>query len=170
MMTFRSFRPVLLVAGLLLLAQVVLAHAYHASIMDIRYNAQKQQLEIALKVFTDDFDKALSKGQPRPVSLLQLPAAQADALSAAYLARTLRFGSRPGETLPLTYLGMQHEGDAHWLFCSVKLLRPLTSLTLRNLLLLDQFEDEMNIVNLEAGGKKQSTLYKSGSEEQTLTW
>jgi hypothetical protein len=162
-------RLVFLLIGLSI-SLAAMAHAYHASIMDVRYNAQKQQLEIALKVFTDDFEKALSQGQPKPISLLQMPATQTKPITAAYLARTLRFGTKPGETLPLTYLGMQHEGDAHWLYCTVKLPRALKSLTLHHKLLLDQFSDEMNIVNLEAGGKKQSTLFRSGEEEQTFTW
>ncbi|ALD20279.1 DUF6702 family protein [Hymenobacter sp. DG25A] len=162
-------RLVFLLIGLSI-SLAAMAHAYHASIMDVRYNAQKQQLEIALKVFTDDFEKALSQGQPKPISLLQMPATQTKPITAAYLARTLRFGTKPGETLPLTYLGMQHEGDAHWLYCTVKLPRALKSLTLHHKLLLDQFSDEMNIVNLEAGGKKQSTLFRSGEEEQTFSW
>jgi hypothetical protein len=162
-------RLVFLLIGLSI-SLAAMAHAYHASIMDVRYNAQKQQLEIALKVFTDDFEKALSQGQPKPISLLQMPATQTKPITAAYLTRTLRFGTKPGETLPLTYLGMQHEGDAHWLYCTVKLPRALSSLNLHHKLLLDQFPDEMNIVNLEAGGKKQSTLFRGGEEEQTFTW
>ena len=57
-------KQLLLFLLLLTVSLTAWAHAYHASIMDVRYNAQKQQLEIALKVFTDDFEKALSTGRP----------------------------------------------------------------------------------------------------------
>ena len=39
-------------------------HAYHSTITELRYNAPKKQLELAVKVFTDDFEKVLSQGQP----------------------------------------------------------------------------------------------------------
>ena len=62
-------RPLLLLPVLLLAALTGWAHAYHATIMDVRYNPARQQLEVALKVFTDDFEQALSEqalsaGQP----------------------------------------------------------------------------------------------------------
>lgn len=157
--------------GLVLSSVAAFAHAYHTSLMDVRYNAQKQQLEIALKVFTDDFEKALSAGQPRPISLADMPAAQTTPLTATYLKRTLHFGTKPGETLPLTYLGMQREGDAHWLYATVKLpAQAVRSLVLHHQLLLAEFDDQMNIVNLEAGGQKQSALFRGGEATKTLAW
>ncbi|UOG73909.1 hypothetical protein MTX78_17525 [Hymenobacter tibetensis] len=157
--------PVLLAATL-----TAWAHAYHASIMDVRYNAQKQQLEIALKVFTDDFEKALSTGRPAAISLDQSPKPLVTQLTTDLLRKSLAFGTKPGEMLPLQLLGMQKESDAHWLYCTVKLAKPTTSLTLRHSLLLLTFPDQMNIVNVEAGGKKQSTLFRDGEEEQRISW
>lgn len=159
-------------AILLILVTAAWAHAYHASIMEARLNPKTQQLEVALKVFTDDLETALSKGQPRRLSLSDMPAAQLTPLLAGYVRRRVQIGGKPGEALPLTYVGQQVEKDAHWLYFSVKLPagKPLHGLTLRHRLLLEQFPDQMNIVNLEAGGKKQSALFREGAEEQQLTW
>lgn len=157
-------------AFLLVLVAAAGAHAYHASIMEARLNPGKQQLEVALKVFTDDLETALSSGQPRRVSLAETPAAQLNSLLAGYLRRTVAVGTKPGEALPLSYLGQQVEKDAHWLYFSVKLPATARGLTLRHRLLLEQFPDQMNIVNLEAGGKKQSALFRDGNEEQRLSW
>ncbi|MCC2546989.1 hypothetical protein LJY25_11075 [Hymenobacter sp. BT175] len=146
------------------------AHTYHASIMDVRYNAGKQQLEVALKVFTDDLEKALSTGQPAPVTIEQLSRDRLNALAEGYLRRTVRFGTKPGETLPLQLLGVQKESDAHWVYFTVKPPKPVKGIYLQHRLLLDSFEDQMNIVNLEAGGKKQSALFRAGEESQKLMW
>lgn len=157
-------------ALLLLLPLLALArHAYHASITELRYNPAKRQVELSLKIFTDDLEKALSQGQAVPVHLDQQP--RAGALAAAYLQRSLRLGTRPNESLPLQFLGMQHEQDAYWLYARVPLppAKPLTSLRLRQALLLDMFPDQMNIVNIEAGGQKQSLLFRAGNEEQAFS-
>ena len=164
------FRKTLLLSFLLLASLLAWAHAYHASIMDVRYNPAKQQLEVALKVFTDDFEKALSVGQPTAISLDQSPKPLVTQLTTALLRRSLVFSTKPGETLPLQFLGMQKERDAHWLYCTLKVARPITGFSLRNALLLDVFPDQMNIVNVEAGGKKQSQLFRDGEETHKLSW
>lgn len=159
-------------AFLLTLVTTAWAHAYHASIMEARLNPKTQQLEIALKVFTDDLETALSSGQPRRLSLSDMPSAQLTPLLAGYVRRTVVIGTKPGEGLPISYVGQQVEKDAHWLYFSVKMPagRPLHGFTLRHRLLMEQFADQMNIVNLEAGGKKQSALFREGAEEQQLSW
>ena len=34
--------------------------------MEVRFNPEKQRLEIALKVFTDDLEKAFPRASPNP--------------------------------------------------------------------------------------------------------
>ena len=163
-------RRVILLFSALLFSLLVTAHAYHASIMELHYNPAKQQLEVALKVFTDDFEKALSAGQPSSVSLDQSPKPQVTALTTALLRRSVLFGTKPGEVLPIQFMGIQKETDAHWLYFTVKLAKQVNSIYLRHKLLSDTFPDQMNIVNVEANGKKESALFRDGEDAQKLTW
>ncbi len=163
-------RKLLLFSLLLLASLTVWAHTYHASILEVRYNPAKQQLELALKVFTDDLEKALSVGQPTPISLDQAPKPLVTQLATALLRKSLVFSAKSGEILPVQLLGLQKERDAHWLYCTVPVAGPLTGFSLRHTLLLDQFPDQMNIVNLEAGGKKQSQLFRDGEETHQFSW
>ncbi|TGE22274.1 hypothetical protein E5K00_18685 [Hymenobacter aquaticus] len=163
-------RRLFVVLAACLLSLAAAAHAYHASIMEVRYNAPKQQLEISLKVFTDDFEKALSVGQPRAISFETTPRAQVTQLTTDLLRKSLAFGTKPGEALPLQFIGFEKDHEAHWLYLAVKLPKPTSSLVLRHQLLLPNFADQMNIVNLDAGGKKQSALFRDGNETQRLMW
>ena len=144
-------------------------HAYHSSITELRHNAAKKQLELSVKVFTDDFEKALSQGQPTHVNLTDA-GPRPLVLAAAYLQRTLQLSTAGGAPLPLQVLGMQAEADGYWFYCKVPLPGPLAAVKLRQAVLLDAFADQMNIVNVEAGGKKQSALFRAGHELQVLTW
>ena len=144
-------------------------HAYHSAITELRYNPAKKQLELSVKVFTDDFEKALSQGQPKPVSLTEAgprPLVTAD----AYFQRTLQFSTTAGAKLPLQLLGMQAENDGYWFYCKVALPGPVAGVKLRQAVLLDAFPDQMNIVNIEANGKKQSALFRAGHEQEVLKW
>ncbi len=159
-----------LLLGLPLLA--LARHTYHSSILELRLNPRQQQVELALKVFTDDLENALSQGQPQHLSL-QDPRAQA--LAAAYLREHLALAlpaasaRQPRQALALQFVGMQPEKDAYWLYAKAKLPRAAPAIWLRNTVMLDLFSDQMNIVNAESGPKKVSELYRAGHEQAVLT-
>ncbi|WP_426492901.1 DUF6702 family protein [Hymenobacter sp. 102] len=167
-----KFPRFLLPLGLLLtLSLAAWAHAYHASILELRFNPEKQRLEMALKIFTDDLEQDLSNGKPRPVRTDQLTRAQLNPLLEDLLRRSVQFSARPGEAaLPLTLVGLQKEKDAYWVFFTAPLSGKATGVTLRHQLLLTLFPDQMNIVNLEARGQKQSLLFREGETQQQLKW
>lgn len=142
-------------------------HAYHASILELRLNPEKQQVEMSLKVFTDDLEKAFSQGQSVPVSLRDQ--ARALPLAERYLRQHLSLSVPNGPVLAVQFLGMQAEKDAYWLYAKAPLPRPAAALRLRHTVLLDVFADQMNIVNAEAGPKKVSALLRNGHEEETLS-
>lgn len=142
-------------------------HAYHASILELRLNPETQQVEMSLKVFTDDLEKALSQGQPAPVSLRDQ--GRALPLADRYLRQHLALSLPNGQVLTVQFLGMQAEKDAYWLYAKAPLPRPTAALRLRYTLLLDVFADQMNIVNAEAGAKKTSALLRNGHEEELLS-
>jgi hypothetical protein len=163
----RRFFFLLLLLPLLALAR----HTYHSSILELRLNPQKQQVELALKVFTDDLENALSQGRPQHLSL-QDPRAQP--LAEAYLREHLALalpaaGRQPRQPLALQFVGMQPEKDAYWLYAKARLPRATTEIWLRNAIMLDLFSDQMNIVNAESGPKKVSELYRAGHEQAVLT-
>ena len=159
-----------LLLGLPLLA--LARHTYHSSILELRLNPRQQQVELALKVFTDDLENALSQGQPQHLSL-QDPRAQA--LAEAYLREHLALAlpaasaRQPRQALALQFVGMQPEKDAYWLYAKAKLPRAAPAIWLRNTVMLDLFSDQMNIVNAESGPKKVSELYRAGHEQAVLT-
>ena len=158
----------LLLAGFAPAGRPVL-HAYHASITELRYNAAKQQLELATKVFTDDFEKGLSEGRPAHVDL-QTAGPAGTIIAAEYLRRTLVLKTPAGAPLALQFLGMQPEKDSYWLYSKVSVAGPVSGVQIRDAVLLDAFADQMNIVNAEAGGKKLSALLRQGHEQETLRW
>ncbi|MDJ0365478.1 hypothetical protein QMK33_09955 [Hymenobacter sp. H14-R3] len=147
-------------------------HAYHTSILELKLNPQKQQVELALKVFTDDFSRALSQGQAKAVDL-RSPGALP--LAELYLHQHLKLSlpaapRQPRRPLDVQFLGLQPEKDAYWLYAKVPLPRPTKELLIQQDMLLELFSDQMNIVNAEGNGKKISALLRSGHEEEVLNF
>jgi hypothetical protein len=147
-------------------------HTYHSSILELRINPQQQQVELALKVFTDDLENALSKGRPQHLTLQDprvIPLAEAYLRSHLELALPYTSSRQPRLPLTLQFLGMQPEKDAYWLYAKAKLPRAASAVWLRNTVLLDMFSDQMNIVNAESGSAKASELFRAGHEQAVLT-
>lgn len=143
------------------------AHPYHTSIAEIRYNAKTQSLEIAIKVFADDLEKTLSDSAKKPFVINQTPAIQAQI--AAYLKKVLALETSGKQVLPLKYLGSEAEKDTYWLYAEIP-VKPeqLKQAQLRHQLLLDAFEDQMNIVNFEINGQKRTLLFKQDDYRKPL--
>jgi len=147
-------------------------HAYHTSLLELRLNPEKQQVELALKVFSDDFSKALSKGQPKAVDLRQISALP---LAELYLHQHLKLSlpaapRQPRRPLDVQFMGLQPEKDAYWLYAKVPLPHPTKELLIEQDVLLEQFTDQMNIVNAEGNGRKISALLRNGHEEEVLNF
>jgi hypothetical protein len=164
----RLFALLLVLVPLLALAR----HTYHSSILELRLNPKQQQVELALKVFTDDLENALSQGRPQHLSLQDpraLPLADAYLREHLALALPASTGRQPRLPLTIQFVGMQSEKDAYWLYAKAKLPRATAQLWLRNTVMLDLFSDQMNIVNAENGSAKVSELYRAGHEQAVLT-
>lgn len=147
-------------------------HAYHTSILELKLNPQKQQVELALKVFADDFSRALSQGQAKAVDLRE---PRALPLAELYLHQHLKLllpaaPRQPRLPLAVQFLGLQAEKDAYWLYAKVPLPHPTKELLLQQEVLLEVFADQMNIVNAEGNGKKISALLRNGHEEEVLNF
>lgn len=147
-------------------------HAYHTSILELKLNPEKKQVELALKVFTDDFAKALSQGRATTVDL-RSPAALP--LAELYLHQHLKISlpaapRQPRLPLDVQFLGLQAEKDAYWLYAKVPLPHPTKELLINQSVLLEEFSDQMNIVNAEGNGKKASALLRRGHEEEVINF
>jgi hypothetical protein len=147
-------------------------HAYHTSILELKLNPEKKQVELALKVFTDDFSRALSQGQAKAVDL-RSPGALP--LAELYLHQHLKLSlpaapRQPRLPLDVQFLGLQAEKDAYWLYAKVPLPHPTKELLIQQEMMLELFSDQMNIVNAEGNGKKTSALLRNGHDEEALNF
>ncbi|WP_018477106.1 DUF6702 family protein [Pontibacter roseus] len=152
----KSFLLVLLFS---LVSTFANAHDYHASITDVRFNPRSQSLEVAVKVFTDDLEAALSRRFKTKVSYNK--AEQVQQYVKEYLTNSLVFELTPGKPLPANFVGTEQEADVVWVYLEVPVKQEaLSHLYVRNVVLQELFNDQMNIVNLDYKGKVYSTLFQ----------
>ncbi|MCC9138733.1 DUF6702 family protein [Pontibacter silvestris] len=157
-----KFKNLLLMLLLILMSSLAYAHDYHTSITDIKYNPRSQHLEVAVRVFTDDLEDALSRHSKSKVTYSSSSDAVRQQLE-DYLRANLSFELTKGKPLKYNYLGSEAETDVVWMYVEVPVSSTsLPQLYVKNAVLMEVFRDQMNIVNVDYKGKVNSTLFQQG--------
>lgn len=145
-------------------------HKFYVSLTEIRYNGETARMEVSMRIFPDDLDLALSERFGVDTHLASsLEPAVADSLLGIYLLSHFTLVS-DGRELSFTYLGKTTEADAIWCFLeSDPVIKVPVGLRIRNAILMKQFEDQVNIIQVYAGNWNRGLLLSSQSEEGTVT-
>ncbi|WP_237144157.1 DUF6702 family protein [Pontibacter pamirensis] len=168
-MKYKIFSVLLLIVAFLV-TQPVSAHDYHASITDVKYNPNTQSLEVAVKVFMDDLENALSR-QAKTKVIYSSSSEEVKKYITEYLHKTLSFELEKGKPLKSRLLGSEEDVDVVWMYVEVPVQKgTLAQLYVKNAILMDLFTDQMNIVNVDYKGETESVLMQRGDVTKKLTF
>lgn len=148
-------------ALLALWALLTAFHPLHTSLTELRYDPASRTVQVQLRVFATDLQAVtVPRGAP--------PAAQvSDAAALAYVNG--RFALSAGPTrLPLRWCGMRRGGDLFWICLRAPAPSGLGGLQVQNRLLYELFEDQVNIVQVVEGGRRQSMIFTRGDGPRRL--
>ena len=140
------------------------AHEFHLSLTEIRHNSESRSIEVSIKLFTDDLLVALEQaGAPKMELGTENEPPEANELIESYLKAHFKLMVN-GKPTKFTYLGKEAELDATWCFVEVKDVKKVQTIEVQNTLLLEAFDDQTNMVNLNINGRKKSGLARNGSK------
>lgn len=145
-------------------------HDFHVCITRIEHNPQTHSLEITLKVFTDDLEQTLEdQGAPRLFIGGEREHTLTDSLIQAYLFGKLSLTVNGQSTAP-TFVGKEVEMDVTWCYLEIPEIDQPTEMTVRNQVLMDRFEDQMNLVHVYVKGEKHSFALKQNRYKESLSF
>ncbi len=133
-------------------------HDFHNSLTEMRYNAKNKAFEVEIKLFTDDLENALNRGNKGPKIRIQDKDTH-DKLVETYIRKHYKFTTAAGIAKPYQYVGKQNEMDATWVFIEMPFSDPIKGCKLQQSALTDVFDDQQNIVNLNFNGDKKYFLF-----------
>ena len=143
-------------------------HAFHTSITQIDFNAKEKTLEVSIRVFTDDLENTLSKenkGQRFRIENND----KNDPFVERYIRQHFKLSSPKGQLRAYTYIGKENEADATWVYIEIPLQEAtLQGFTLQQDVLMDVFDDQVNIVNITQSGERKSYIYNVKKTVQAL--
>ncbi len=133
---------------------MAIRHPLHVSTVEADFNPKEKTIEITCKIFTDDFETALSKTTADKIDLSKPDAKAAmDKFVSAYLTKNLRF-KVGGKQKALKYIGFEKDREATNAYFEIENVSALNNAEIYDTILYDLFTDQMSIVHVVKGGKR----------------
>lgn len=138
-------------------------HPVYVSVAEIEYKAQKQSLEIGLKIFSDDLSDALSREAGQPVEIgTDQEYKDATILLQKYIKKHFLLYA-DGKNVEYNYVGrelVRQDFFAVWVYFEAKNINSLKSLYVKNTILQELFATQNNVINFRCNGKtRRASLY-----------
>lgn len=139
------------------------AHPLHTTLTQLRYRPADATVRIALRVFADDFDAAVARAaeQNRAIGAAASPAL-------AYLGTHFALQGPDQRRIQLRFAGSRRQGEVRWIYLRGPAPVGVAGSVLRNTLFFDLFSDQVNIVQAETGGSRQTVLFTPGAGVKSL--
>jgi len=140
-------------------------HPFYLSVTDLKYNLKTKVFEGSVKLFTNDFEKALKNELKQPVDLLHpKDPEQTKKWIEQYINKHLVIKSQANK-LNLKVLGFENEEEATWTYVESSECPSPKTLEVENSLLFEVLPEQNNIVQIEMNANKQN--YKLSKSEKT---
>ena len=146
-------------------------HPIHVSITEIGFDEKERELEIIMRIFWDDLERAIRDERKQPDLNLLEPgnAITTDQLISGYLQT--RFKISLNNKLQRTkYLGHEVEGEAILCYIQVMNVRKFDTIEVFNTIHTELFEDQSNLVHVTVNEKVKSLRLMRDSPSGKLTF
>lgn len=139
------------------------AHPLHTTITEV--TESNRTVRATIRVFADDFGTAVTR------SLRGRPAAGAvwDAAAVAYITSSFVLAESNGRQLTLRSCGIRRTAELYWLCVEGTTSTALASLSVRNRVLCDVWDDQVNVVQATVNGSRRSLLFTKGDGSKPLS-
>jgi hypothetical protein len=132
-------------------------HPFYVSVTEINHNAKTKSVEISTKIFFDDLETDLEKEYKVRIDILKpTDKAQLDKYLADYIKKNLTV-KIDGKTYTAGYIGYEIQGEAAWCYLEIPKIAKVSTIEITNSILYHLRKEQINMLNVTVGGKRQST-------------
>ena len=140
----------------MLITVITAVHPFFVSMTDINFNSKDQQLEVSVRIFTDDFENTLRKNFSGKIDILH-PDDQKmmDEYVSSYIQKHLQLVVNERK-IPMAFVGYEQQGESIWTYFEVKNVVAVKKIGLINSLLHDYTDKQVNMMHVAAGENEKS--------------
>jgi len=144
-------------------------HPIYVSTTQVEYNEKNKSLDIAIKIFSDDLESAISQSIGKSIEIgTEKEASNATELIIDYVKKNFSLEVN-GKEVEYKFISRKLEKKdffAMWILVQVNKVRKIKSLKVMNNILIDLHDEQQNIISFRDsdGSKKKFTTYKNKIE------
>lgn len=132
-------------------------HPFYISVTEINQNTTEKSFEVSCKFFADDFEQTLEAAYNTHLDIYSTKdKVSFDKLAPDYINKHLQL-LIDGKPAKLNYVGYETEKESAYCYFEITNLNSLKKLDAVNSLLHDFKKEQINIMHVTVGGKRQST-------------
>lgn len=141
------------------------AHPLHTTLTEVTEDRAHGTVRGVIRVFADDFGTALA----RSLGGRGVPTGAAwDAAATTYATSRFGFVDRGGRAVALHSCGVTRQSGLLWICIEGTTAETLANLRVRNGVLCDLFEDQINVIQGVVSGARHSVLFTRGDGPKPL--
>ncbi len=145
---------------LLLLFSSLVLHPLHVSLTNIEYDKNKQTIEIAIKLFDDDFKAAIYKEYDINLYLYSdNEHVNVDSLINNYINNNFILSLDNMLSCNMKFIKREKKLDAYWFYFVIDVNNKTKKITIKNTLLIDLYDDQKNLVTYKSGKNEKGYIF-----------
>ena len=140
----------------LMMAMLSLYHPFFVSMTEMDYNAKDKELEVSVRIFTDDFENAIRKYHPGVKVDILHPASQEQMNQFVndYIQKHLQLKIN-GASVQISFAGYEQQSESIWSYFEVKNITGIKKLDVTNSLLHDYNTNQINMMHVKVNDNEQ---------------
>ena len=133
-----------------------LLHPFFVSMTDINYNSKEKELEISVRIFTDDLENTLRKYHNGTIDILHAKdQKEMNGFVNDYIQKHLQL-QVDGKIVQMNFLGYEEQSESIWSYFEVRNIAAVKKIDITNSLLHDYNINQLNMLHVKANEKELS--------------
>lgn len=155
---------------ILFISWLYLFHPFYVSVTEIEHNPKTKTVQVSVRVFFDDFERALNQRYKTNVNILNpKDKKKMDQVISDYVKEHLKL-KLDNNLLELKYVGYEIKEDAAWCYFETAKITSIRSLDVENRLLYEQHDSQINMIHVIVGGKRKSMKLDNPNSKASFTF
>lgn len=145
-------------------------HPIHVSVTEIEYDEKDKALEVMMRIFIDDTETLMRERLKQPgLDIMNPGTLSVDKMLSDYI-QTQFAVSLDNKAQTVKYIGHEKDGDVFIVYLEVNPVKKWKTITVRNGVFTDIYDDQSNLVHVTVRGTVRSLRLTRGKVTDNLTF
>jgi len=143
-------------------------HKYYISLTKIDYIKEKEEVQITMRFFIDDVEKALNDRFKKEFELdTKEEPENTDNFLNLYVKQKFILKIN-GQDTNYSFLGKEYDNDIMYIYLDLTDIKSINSIEVTSRMLYEEFPEQQNYVKLNINGKKKTFVLRKDSDKDML--